>query len=177
MEVDSFLGEKRWDILKIIARSPASPMELAERLSTTVSYISQQLKLLEAAGLVGKTRTGAAEKGKPRNIYFLEDEFVHLSILSNEIAAKKKLKLNLYNKAIISIWSIDNEIFHEPYQRFFNRVLDFSKDIEEVSSKDLIAKLEKASDDFDVRIRYLLIKESKKNDSNILLFHGGERRE
>ena len=131
MNVDSFLGEKRWEILVIIARSPSSPMELSERLSTTVSYISQQLKLLEAAGLVGKMRTGAAEKGKPRNIYFLKDELTSFSILTKEIAEKKTIYLSPYHKSVLAIWTIDDSIFHESYSRFFMRILDFSKDIEE----------------------------------------------
>jgi predicted transcriptional regulator len=187
MDVDSFLGEKRWEILRIVARSPSSPIELAERLSTTVSYISQQLKLLEAAGLVGKTKTGAAEKGKPRNVYFLEKEFAHVSILTNDVTLKKKIFLSLYNKAVLAILSLENSMLHEPYLRFFNRILDFSKEIKEiyldfneskiyiVGSKVLSSKLEKALFDFDVKIKYSLIDESRRDETHILLFHGGER--
>ena len=54
MELDSFLASPRWDILRIISENPYSPIEIAERTKTTVSFVSQQLKLLEAAGLVKK---------------------------------------------------------------------------------------------------------------------------
>ena len=63
MELDSFLASPRWEILKIISEKPSSPIEIAKKTKTTVSFISQQLKLLEAARIVSKEKTGAFEKG------------------------------------------------------------------------------------------------------------------
>jgi len=58
METDYLLSSARWDILKIISEKPSSPIQIAEKLNTTVSHVSQQLRLLEAAGLVTKKKTG-----------------------------------------------------------------------------------------------------------------------
>ena len=69
MELDSFLASPRWEILKIISERPSSPIEIGEKTKTTVSFVSQQLKLLEAAQIVSKEKTGAFEKGKPRNLF------------------------------------------------------------------------------------------------------------
>ena len=58
MNYDSFLSTPRWEILQILAEKPSSPIEIAEKLGTTVSYASQQLTLLSAAGIVFKKKTG-----------------------------------------------------------------------------------------------------------------------
>jgi len=88
MELDMFLVEKRWEILKILADRPSSPIELAEKLGTTVSYVSQQLKLLEAMNLIRKEKTGIAEKGKPRSVYSIQNELVYLTLLTKNNSGK-----------------------------------------------------------------------------------------
>jgi DNA-binding MarR family transcriptional regulator len=69
MDIDSFFTSPRWKVLEILAKTPSSPMEISKQLNTSIAYISQQLKLLEAAGLVTKVRTRATERGKPRTLF------------------------------------------------------------------------------------------------------------
>lgn len=141
MDFSSFLGEKRWEILEMVARWPSSPMEIAERLSTTVSYVSQQLKLLEVAGFVFKTRTGAASKGKPRNVYSIKKDFVHLSGVSSEFTYKKILYMNDFHKSLILILAVRNEAIHESLVEFYFKARDVSgiKEIYvDVDSGDLV---------------------------------------
>jgi len=126
MDYNSFLGEKRWEILKIIVGGDASPIKISEKLRTTVSYVSQQLKLLEVAGLVSKVRTGLAEKGKPRNIYSVNKEFMDFTLLEKGFAVKKQLSVDYHKKAILKIWSIDDESYHIPIEKFF---LGLEKDL------------------------------------------------
>lgn len=114
-----FLVEKRWEILKILASKPSSPLEIAENLGTTVSYVSQQLKLLEAMGLISKEKTGAAEKGKPRSIYSIKNEFAYFSILSKNFSDKKLINLTDHHQSILNIWLLENSSFHYPIEKFF----------------------------------------------------------
>ncbi len=109
MDLDSFLALPRWEILQIIAERPSSPIEISELIGTTISYVSQQLKLLEAKGLIKKRKTGAFEKGKPRNVFSITEEFAHITFLSNNFAKKKKLKLNFKRKAIMRLWFLESE--------------------------------------------------------------------
>lgn len=109
MELDSFLASPRWEILQIISAQPSSPMEISEKLNTTVSYVSQQLKLLEATGLVKKERTGSVEKGKPRTLFSISNELVYLIPLSKEFTSKKAIYLGDYHKFILKIWFTEKE--------------------------------------------------------------------
>lgn len=119
MDLDSFLALPRWDILRIIAERPSSPIKIAEQTKTTVSYVSQQLKLLEAKGLVEKKKTGAFEKGQPRNIFSISQEFVHLTILSNGFAEKKKVGLDERKKIILRIWLLEDLQNKEMLEKLF----------------------------------------------------------
>lgn len=127
----SLLGEKRWEILESISISPASPTEIAEKIGTTVSYISQQLKLLEVAGLIKKTKTGLSEKGKPRNIYHLSEEFIHISSLENGFACQKNIKVNSHRKALLNIWSLNEESIQESVEKIYSKL---KSDLQSISA-------------------------------------------
>lgn len=188
MDFSSFLGEKRWDILESIARSPSSPIELADKLSTTVSYISQQLKLLEVAGLVYKTKTGAAMKGKPRNVYSVSNEFVHLSGVTREVSFKKVIYLTDYHKAMVLIWSLGDVGMHESLSDLYfkikgmngiSRVLleRITGEVLVVSnSRDIKSKIEAFVRKLSRKVYFEVISEekidSKINENHVVIFNG-----
>lgn len=124
MELDSFLASPRWEILSLISERPSSPIELAEKTKTTVSFISQQLKLLEAAQIVKKTKTGAFEKGKPRNLFSISQDFLYLTILTNGFSEKKKVDLDYYKKALLQSWVIENKNMQDFLQEFLYKIKD-----------------------------------------------------
>jgi predicted transcriptional regulator len=124
MDFDSFLSSQRWEILQILAQRPASPVEIAEMLKTTVSYVSQQLKLLDAAGIVSKKKTGASERGKPRSLFSISTELAYLSILTNGFSEKKSIPITPDKLAIIKIWISCPESLHESAQKFYFRIKD-----------------------------------------------------
>ena len=119
MDLDSFLASPRWEILQIIAQKPSSPIEIASKINTTVSFVSQQLKLLEAAGLVKKERTGAVEKGKPRTIFSLAREIAYIVPLSKDFREKQKVELSKENKVVLKIWSIKDPRIQKITEKFF----------------------------------------------------------
>ena len=129
MNFDSFLSSPRWQILEILAKNPSSPVEISQELGTSVSYISQQLKLLEAANLVVKSRTGSAEKGKPRMVYSIFSEIVHLSALMKGKSSKKVINLTDYHKLILRIWLLDNPDLHYHVEKFYWKVEDALEEV------------------------------------------------
>lgn len=142
MELDSFLSSPRWDILQIIAKKPSSPIEIAGEIKTTVSFVSQQLKLLEAAGLVKKERTGAVEKGKPRTIFSLSKEIAYIIPLSHEFSKKQTIDLSRENKIILKIWSIKDARVQRIIEKFFWAIDDSLEEINGIyiCLKDIIPK-------------------------------------
>jgi predicted transcriptional regulator len=118
MELDSLLSSPRWRILEILASDPSSPMEISALMETSVAYISQQLKLLEAAGIVKKEKTGKAEKGKPRNLYSISNEFLHITLLVKGSPKRKSIKINEHQKIVINIWMLPDEKVHHIIEKF-----------------------------------------------------------
>jgi predicted transcriptional regulator len=132
MELDSFLASPRWEILKIISERPSSPIEIAEKTKTTVSFISQQLKLLEAAQLVSKEKTGAFEKGKPRNLFSISKDLFYLIVLTNGFGDKRSLDLENYQKSILRIWSLENKPLQHLLEDFFYRIKNNFNEIDAI---------------------------------------------
>lgn len=176
MRFDVFLSSPRWEILQILAKKPSSPIELAEELSTTVSYMSQQLKILDAANLVTKIKTGAAEKGKPRSVFSLAEEFVYLVNLTKPLAEKKLLRATEYHKRILKIWLLEDSSLHYYFEKFFWMLEDNLKEIEGIfldvsalypkmivvsDSKKLILKIQTFVSNLDRKIIYEVISRDK----------------
>ncbi|MBR9705116.1 ArsR family transcriptional regulator [Candidatus Pacearchaeota archaeon] len=129
MELDSFLTESKWQILKIIAKNPSSPVIISKIIKTSVAYVSQQLKILEAANIVTKKRTGAVDKGKPRSVYSISQDFVYLTILTKENPTKKKLTPNNHQKVTLNIWAIDNSDIHYYLEKLYWKLESHIKNI------------------------------------------------
>lgn len=119
MEFDSFLSLPRWKILQVIATKPSSPMEISQKVNTSMAYVSQQLKLLDAAGLVEKEKTGSFEKGQPRTLFMLSKEIAHISLLTQGFSEKKLLELTDHHKAILKIWLFTDTSLHVEIERFY----------------------------------------------------------
>jgi predicted transcriptional regulator len=155
MEFDSFLGTPRWRILEIVAKQPASPLEISNQIRTSVSYVSQQLKLLEVARIVEKHRTGKVDRGQPRNLFSLVSEFVYFTALIKGSSSKKMLPLTKNHKSILAIWLLENEDWHYPLEKFYwgiEEELDSVKLIA-VDTLESTLKLIIASDDKKFKVK------------------------
>lgn len=129
MEIDSFLTLPRWRILEILSAQPSSPIEISAKINTSTAYVSQQLKLLEAANIVKKHKTGAADKGKPRVVFSIAKDIVYLTILSNNFSTKKIVNIDEKNKIILRIWLLDNSELRHSLEKAYWLL---EKNIEEI---------------------------------------------
>src|SRR3989338_4809580 len=100
MDLETLFTEQKWNILHHLSAGGQSPLQLAKLTNTTISNISQQLKLLEAASLVKKKKVQNRDKGKPRSVYYLSDDFAYLISLSRNFVSKKFLIFTNYHKNI-----------------------------------------------------------------------------
>lgn len=114
--IDDALFSTKWDLLQLIARSKnKTPTELARVLNTSLANITQQLKLLEAYGLVGKEKENNPEKkvGKPKLRYTLSKDVASLAVVGEGFAEKKSIVPTDYSvvflKALLSASSEDAE--------------------------------------------------------------------
>lgn len=114
MEQETLFTASKWEILKLLAEESLSPIELAAKSNTSVANVSQQLRLLEMAGLVKSERISNRDKGQPRILYSLAGNHSFLIATSNDFVEKKLFQLSHYNKVILKIW-----FYHRPELHYF----------------------------------------------------------
>ncbi len=119
MEIESLFTDVKWNILEALSKEPKSPLQISEELNTTISNISQQIKLLEMAGLVQKRKISNRDKGKPRTLFSIADDFSFLVLLTNTTASKRFFKITDYHKLILRIWFLDDLELHYYLQKFY----------------------------------------------------------
>ncbi len=104
MELETLFTASKWEILQHLAEQALSPLQLAERSSTSLANISQQLRLLEMAGLVTSERVPNRDKGQPRVLYRLAADQGYFIATANDFTEKKLCQLSDYNKIVLRIW-------------------------------------------------------------------------
>src|SRR3989338_6603848 len=124
MEMESMFTEQKWNILRELSSEKASPLQLAEKLNTTMANISQQLRLLEASNLVKKEKIKNRDKGKPRTLFSLTHDHAYLVSAMNNFAAKKLVHLNEHQKATVRIWFIEDEELQHKAEKLYWNLLD-----------------------------------------------------
>lgn len=152
MEKEILFTTSKWTILQSIAQCPDAPLGIAKKLNTSVANVSQQLRLLEAAGLVKKQRIANAGAGQPRALFSLSHEFAYISLASHGIAKKELVPLSkhqvfvsrclLLNKPDVSDtlikFSYSNEtIFNEIESLYFLSADSSEIVLETISSKSV----------------------------------------
>lgn len=108
MEHESLYTATKWDILKILEAGPKSPLELSELLKASIANVSQQLRLLELAGIVTSVRVPNRDKGQPRTLYRIAGDLSYVIATSDDFVDKKLLKLSAMNKVVLRIWFLED---------------------------------------------------------------------
>jgi predicted transcriptional regulator len=112
MDYETLFTAAKWDILKSLAVSKKSPIELAEQANTSISNISQSLRFLELAGIVKSERLGNRDKGQPRVVYSLATESAYIILTSKNAVNKKSVNIDAHKKMFLNIWFYENEQIH-----------------------------------------------------------------
>jgi len=159
MELETMFVDQKWNILKNLSANKHSPLQLATKSNTSIANISQQLRLLEAAHLVQKQKIPNRDKGKPRTLFSLTDNYAYLISTMNDFAEKKLLKLSDHNKAILKIWYLEDQELHYPLEKFFWKIEPNLQEIEGIAiTKNGDTKLIVVSEKFDKKIDDLHVK-------------------
>jgi predicted transcriptional regulator len=174
MDLESFFSSQRWKVLELLARNPSSPLEISKYLNTSVAYVSQQLKLLEAAGFIVKHRTKAVQKGQPRTVFTIAKEMIYLTFLSKSGAGKKAIDLNEHNKSILKIWMIEDSSVHYFLEKFYWRIEEELSNVKAIyfdneknrvtvfsDSKKVKMKSELFSKEIDCKIAFSVLSEKE----------------
>jgi hypothetical protein len=172
MEQETLFTASKWDILKILASGEKSPIQLAKLSNTSVANISQQLRLLEMAGLVQSKRISNRDKGQPRLLYSLVGNQSFLITSGRDFVDKKFLDLSEYNKIILKIWFLDNPALHYFLEKAFWQIESRLAEIEGIAfenngSEDISLIIVSDSPDLKKELKKTLIKSSSGVSKNI----------
>ncbi len=135
MELESLFTDLKWNILQTISKKSKSPLEIANKLNTTISNISQQLRLLEVAGLVKKKRVSNRSKGKPRILFSIAKDYTYIISIMNSFTRKKLLTLPLHNKSILQIWLNEDPEVHYYLEKFYWQIETHLPEIQAIAIK------------------------------------------
>ena len=122
MEFDSLFSNSKWDIIKSLSKEKFSPLELAQKSNTTIANVSQQLRLLEASGILKKEKVPNRDKGKPRTLYSISNNYAYLVSATDDFADKRLLELTDYHKIIMRIWFLEDKSLHYYLEKFYWKV-------------------------------------------------------
>ncbi len=133
MDTESLLSGSKWNVIELIAKEELSPLQIAEKIGTSVANISQQLKLLELVGVVTSRKIPNREKGKPRTLYTLSADYVYIIVMLRGFAAKRLIKATSIHSAISRIFSIQQQDLHYPLLKLFWTLEPFLEDISAIA--------------------------------------------
>ncbi|MAG38803.1 hypothetical protein CMO90_01835 [Candidatus Woesearchaeota archaeon] len=103
MDYSSILTDTKWNLIKELSEKEQTPTELAKKTNTSIANISQQLKLLEAYGLVKKERKiNNHQPGKPKTLFSINKKVSEIMVISKKFSMKKNLKPDYFQEAILN---------------------------------------------------------------------------
>jgi DNA-binding transcriptional ArsR family regulator len=122
MDHETLFTASKWEILKQLETQARSPLELAKLCNTSIANVSQQLRLLEMAGLVKAQRIPNRDKDKPRILYSLAGNLSYVIATSGSFVEKKVLHLSDYNKIIMRVWFYGKPELHYALEKAFWKI-------------------------------------------------------
>jgi hypothetical protein len=159
MELELFFSNSKWEILSELSKGAKSPLELSIIFKTSIANISQQLRLMEAAGVIGKVKISNFEKGKPRTLYHINEEILYVVRLGKSLATKQVLKRDPFTSFILTVFSI----IPKKDQFFLSKFFCDNSDILTESSMGLFKNQDKSIELFIITEK---LEEARKKISN-----------
>jgi len=135
MHIADVFNNGKWDIIKDLSDKKLSPLQLAQKYNTTIGNVGNQLRILEAFGLVKKEKVSNRDRGKPRTLFSLAYDCAFLASASKGFANRKLLKMSGYHDTILKLWYIDNEKLHYPLEKFYWKVEDYLSEMKGLAVK------------------------------------------
>lgn len=119
MEIEPLISGSKWSMIHLLSEKSRSPTELAEKTGTSIANISQQLRLLEVAGIVKKERCGSREKGKPHMLFSLNGDTAYIAAICSGFSEKKMIPADAHHQAVLRIWMLTSPEMHLSLERFY----------------------------------------------------------
>jgi len=168
MQQESLLQNSRWQVLKAITQSHTSASEIAKVINTSIPNVTQQLKLLEAYGIVAFDKEKKEGLGKPRQLYKLTKPVASIA-LARDGMAKQKFFQPCWEQALI----LSSTFIKSPQEQFC--LLKFLFNNEEILQKCGVAYVKSSSEEIEIFLLTELLDEIRKKYSSGNVECGGKK--
>lgn len=132
MDQETLYTASKWDILEILGKGPKSPIQLAKLANTSVANVSQQLRMLEMAGIVKSVRLPNREKNQPRLLYSIVRQSAYLIALGPGYANKGYLQLDAYRNALMRTWFLEDKDVQVATEQALAELKDHMKKVDAI---------------------------------------------
>lgn len=112
------LNTERWKMLSAIAQGTSTPKQLAKNTTLSLAYVSQQLKLMEAYGLLKQAKQATKRVGKPSTNYTINTSENVIITLRQGHASINTIKQNAYNRILNWTLNLTNDEERYLLQKF-----------------------------------------------------------
>lgn len=129
MDQESLYTATKWDILKLLEKERLSPLEMSKRTGGSLANVSQQLRLLEMAGLVNSERVPNRDKGQPRVLYGIADDSCYVISTSTDFVEKRRLAVSASNRIVLQIWFLQNPELRTFVEKAYWKVEEYLPDM------------------------------------------------
>jgi len=125
MDQETLYTAAKWDILKMLEGKQLSPIEITKKTGGSMANVSQQLRLLEMAGLVKSERISNRDKGQPRILYSLAQDSCYVISTANSFVEKKRIPSTPSHQAMLKIWFLENQEVRTFAEKAFWKVEEY----------------------------------------------------
>ena len=133
LDTETLFTATKWEILKLLESKPHAPIEIAKELGSSLANISQQLRLLEMAGLVQSKRVPNRDKGQPRVLYSMAGNLSYMIATTDNFVDKKVVKLSERNKSVLRIWFLEEDELRYALEKAFWQIEEHLPNIERLT--------------------------------------------
>ncbi|RME31050.1 ArsR family transcriptional regulator, partial [Candidatus Woesearchaeota archaeon] len=103
MKFEQYTTGTSWQVLKSIAEKPRSASEIARTIGASIANVSQRARLLEAHGVITRTKEQHAGKGKPHQRYAITKPVTLLASIAQGTARKRTFTPNEFQEQLLNI--------------------------------------------------------------------------
>ena len=120
MDQESLYTASKWEVLKLLERGSLTPLEISRGSGNSLANVSQQLRLLEMAGLVKSERVTASDRG--RLLYSLASDTAFVIATTGDFVGKRRLAFSPAQHVVLKIWFLDDDRQRQYAEKAFWRL-------------------------------------------------------
>lgn len=120
MHMENILSKTRWKILKSISQGNHTTEAIARSLHQSQPNINQNLRLIEAYGLITVHQETKSTVGKPKNTYHIKGRIASVTLLDKTTTIKRTISSTAKQQMLLHLLFLEEKIQQSILQYLFS---------------------------------------------------------